>query len=118
MPPMTGAATLVPPNTSQPERFFAVGAYTATPVLGSAIAETSATLRFEHPASVCQLGLPNTVLQPLPAPAHAVSLQPRALAAVLSEVPPTAVTCGDDAGNETPKPESPELAVIATPAWV
>src|SRR5438046_804607 len=118
MPPMSGAATLVPPNTSQPALRLATGPYTATPVLGSAIAETSATVRFEQPASVCQLGFAYVVLQPEPAPLHTVSLQPRVLAAVLSEVPPTAITCGDDAGNETPKPESPELAVIATPAWL
>src|SRR5690348_17229642 len=102
MPPTRGAATLVPPNTSQPERFFATGPYTATPVLGSATAETSATVRFAQPVSVCQLGLAYVVLQPEPAPLHTVSLQPRAVAAVRSEVPPTAITCGDDAGNETP----------------
>src|SRR5689334_21795574 len=102
MPPTSGAATLVPPNTSQPALLRLTGPYTATPVLGSATAETSATVRFEQPASVCQVGLPNTVLQPLPAPLHTVSVQPRVLAAALSEVPPTAVTCGDDAGYSTP----------------
>ena len=58
------------------------------------------------------------MLHPLPAPLHAVSVQPRVLDAVLSEVPPTAVTWGDDAGNWTKKPESPELAVIAMPVWL
>ena len=38
-------------------------------------------------------------LQPLPVPLHTVSLQPRELLAGLRLVPPTATTCGDDAGN-------------------
>jgi len=37
--------------------------------------------------------------------------------AVVSDVPPTAVTSSEAAGYETPKPLSPELAVIATPGW-
>src|ERR1041384_4254463 len=115
---MSGAATLVPPNTGNAVRLRDVGANTATPVLGSAIAETSATVRRAQPVSVCHDGLAYTVLQPLPAPLHAVSVQPRLLAAVRSDVPPTAMTWGDDAGNSTPKPESPELAVTATPAWL
>jgi hypothetical protein len=40
------------------------------------------------------------------------------LDAVVSEVPPTAVTYCDEAGQETPKPLSPEDAVIATPGWL
>src|SRR5205809_2453761 len=102
MPPTSGADTLVPPNTIQPEAWRLVGPYTATPVLGSAIADTSAAARMLQPGSCCQLGLANTVLQPLPAPLHAVSLQPRALPSRTRWVPPTAVTCGDDAGYSTP----------------
>ena len=92
----------MPPNTSQPEFLPRAGPYTATPVLGSATAETSATVRLLQPVSVCQLGLLNTVLQPLPAPLQAVSVKPRAFVAFLRLVPPTAVTCGDEAGNCTP----------------
>ena len=40
--------------------------------------------------------------QPEPAPDQAVSEKPRAVAAVLSVVPPTAVTKGEAAGNCTP----------------
>src|SRR5204863_1770406 len=98
---MIGAATLVPPNTRNAELPEPFGPNTATPVLGSATAETSAIVRREQPVSCCQLGLAYTVLQPLPAPLHTVSVQPRVLLAVLSDVPPTAVTCGDDAGNST-----------------
>src|SRR3954462_10993755 len=73
-PATIGAAALVPPNTSQSEASSESGANTATPVLGSAIADTSATVRREHPVSCCQLGFENLVLQPLPAPLHAVSV--------------------------------------------
>src|SRR5690349_19488781 len=103
MPAMSGADTLVPPNLSQPELLRLTGAYTATPVFGSATAETSATVRWSaQPISVCHAGLAYTVLQPLPAPLHAVSLQPRALDPFLRLVPPTAITWGDEAGNSTP----------------
>jgi len=44
--------------------------------------------------------------------------QPRLLVDVSSEVPPTAVTNLDAAGYPTPKPSSPELAVMATPGWL
>jgi hypothetical protein len=90
---------------------------TATPVFGSATAETSATVRRAQPVSVCHAGFGSNALQPLPAPLHADSIQPRAFAAVVSDVPPTAVTSGEAAGYETPNPLSPELAVIATPGW-
>src|SRR6476620_9047685 len=69
------------------------------------------------PVSVCHPGFGSKALQPLPAPLHADSVQPRAFAAVVSDVPPTAVTSGEAAGYETPNPSSPELAVIATPGW-
>src|SRR5882724_12649466 len=116
MPAISGAATLVPPNTSQAERLALAGPKTATPVLGSATAETSATVRRAQPESVCQVGLAYTALHPLPAPLQAVSLQPRVLLLRTRLVPPTAVTCGEDAGNSTPKPLSPELTVTAIPA--
>src|SRR6266849_2751356 len=73
--PMIGAATLVPPKTSQPLRpLDGVLSYTHTPVLGSATAATSATVRSEHPTSCCQLGLAMYALQPLPEPLHTVSM--------------------------------------------
>src|SRR5262249_26017722 len=98
---MIGDATLVPPKTSQPPLCFEVQ-YTETPVLGSAIAEPSATVRFEQPLSVCHAGLGSYALHPLPAPLHAVSLQPRAFELLEREVPPTAVTYCDAAGYCTP----------------
>src|SRR6266487_659142 len=116
---MIGAETLVPPNTNQPLRpWKAVLSNTATPVFGSATALTSATVRRTQPLSVCQDGLVTKAEQPLPAPLHTVSLQPRLFDAVRRLVPPTAVTKRDAAGNSTPKPESPELAVTATPGWL
>src|SRR5437764_11425878 len=101
---MIGEATLVPPTTFHPPQIRSE-LKMATPVFGSATAETSATLRIEQPASFCQLGLGSQIEQPLPgpsagsvAPPHAVSLQPRALFALTSDVPPTAVTYGEAAG--------------------
>ena len=76
--------------------------YTETPVFGSATAETSATVRFAQPLSVCQLGLVSYAEHPDPAPDHAVSDHPRAVASRVSEVPPTAVTYRDAAGYSTP----------------
>src|SRR6185436_2580613 len=108
---MIGAATLVPPITTNDDSVAELGANTATPELGSATAETSAIVRREHPVSCCQLGLPYTPLHPLPAPLHTNSDQPREFVSVNSDVPPTATTCGDEAGNCTPNPLSPELAV-------
>ena len=48
----SGEATLVPPYTCHAPDW-----YTATPVLGSATAETSASRRLPHTVCVCQLGL-------------------------------------------------------------
>src|SRR5262249_4426489 len=79
---------------------------------------TSATVRRVQPVSCCQVGLATTAEQPLPAPFHTVSVQPRPPVAVRRLVPPTAVTNRDAAGNSTPKPASPELAVIAMPGWL
>ena len=96
---MIGAATLVPPKTYHPLLPVDPGPYTETPVLGSATAATSPTVRLPQPLSVCHDGFAKTVLQPLPVPFHTVSLQPRELLAGVRLVPPTATTCGDDAGN-------------------
>src|SRR3954468_22509187 len=116
---MMGAATLVPPNTSQPPPPVRPKvSYTETPVDGLATAETSATVRRAHPVSCCHDGLGMTPLQPDPAPLHTVSVKPRAEASRVSEVPPTAVTNCDAAGNSTPKPLSPELTVMAMPGWL
>src|ERR671930_2046024 len=110
---MIGDEALVPPTVNKrPEK------KTATPVFGSATAETSATVRREQPVSVCQAGFASNALQPLPAPLHALSVQPRVDELRVSEVPPTAVRKRDAAGYETPKPLSPELAVMATPGWL
>src|SRR4051794_39265725 len=111
---MIGADALVPPTVTH-----APMKSTFTPVSGSATAETSATVRFAQPLSVCHDGLDSKALQPLPAPDHAASVQPRAVAASrVSAVPPTAVRNGEDAGEETPKPLSPELAVTGMPGWL
>src|SRR5690242_10952669 len=106
---MSGADTLVPPNTSQADWVpRPLGPNTATPVLGSATAETSATVRRAQPVSFCQVGFAYTALHPLPAPLQAVSVKPRAVAVLrVKVVPPTAVTFGEAAGNSTPKPLSP-----------
>src|SRR4051794_37787142 len=113
---MIGADALVPPNTIQPGEPNV--SYTATPVFGSATAETSATLRRPHPLSACYAGLAMYAEQPDPAPDQELSEKPRALPSRLSEVPPTAVTYCEAAGNSTPKPLSPELTVMAIPGWL
>jgi hypothetical protein len=59
-------------------------------------------MRFEQPVSCCHDGLAMYLEQPLPAPSQAVSLQPRLFEAGVSELPPTAVTCCDEAGYSTP----------------
>src|SRR5690348_16696354 len=109
---MIGDETLVPPKTSQPPTPPNVS-YTATPVFGSATAETSASARLAQP--VLKLAWPESAAlnaeQPLPAPLHPVSVQPRVPPPWVRWVPPTAVTKCDDAGNCAPKPLSPELAV-------
>src|SRR5262245_7636688 len=112
-----GEEALVPPYTVQP---LAPKVWnTATPVAGSATADTSASARREQlVVTVCQLALASKLEQPEPAPFHAVSVQPRLLLAVRSEVPPTAVTNWEVAGNSEPVPLSPELTVIATPGWL
>ena len=100
---MIGAPTLVPPKTYHlpPAVPPLIPAHHTpqTPVFGSATAATSPTVRLPQPLSVCHDGFAKTVLQPLPVPFHTVSLQPRELLAGVRLVPPTATTCGDDAGN-------------------
>src|SRR3954454_3193469 len=98
---MIGGDALVPPNTIQPGEPNV--SYTATPVFGSATAETSATLGAPQPPSACQDGLATNAEQPEPALDQARSEKPRALASRLSDVPPTAVTRCDAAGNSTSK---------------
>src|ERR1019366_629922 len=89
------------------------------PVFGSATADTSASARLLHPGVILvwNEGFPTLMEQPLPVPLHAVSVHPRALVAVVREVPPTAVTYLPVAGYDAPKLLSPVLAVIATPGW-
>ena len=70
-----------------------------------------------HPVSLWKAGFFSYAEQPLPAPLHAVSDQPRALLAGNKLVPPTLVTDGDEAGHSTPYPASPLLAVIGIPCW-
>src|SRR3954453_3940460 len=111
---MVGADAGVPPTVTH-----APMKRTFTPVSGAATAETWENVRFPQPVSVCQDGLGSKALQPLPAPDHADSVQPRAVDVLrVSDVPPTAVRNGEEAGDETPKPLSPELAVIAMPGWL
>src|SRR4051795_2336837 len=101
---MIGADALVPPKTSQPAApRYAVESYTATPVFGSATADTSASALPEHcVALVCQAGFALRVEQPLPAPDQADSVKPRAFDARCRLVPPTATTESKEAGEPTP----------------
>src|SRR3954451_21874510 len=126
---MMGEATEVPPKVSQPEwPWYAYESYTATPVAGSATAETSATARRLHTAVMagtadCHVGRASRAEQPDPAPSVAVvdqtdSVHPRVEASCVRRVPPTAVTKREAAGYSTRYPASPELAVIATPGWL
>src|SRR5215467_168176 len=116
---MIGADALVPPTSSQVPPVPKVS-YTATPVLGPATAETSLLARRAHwvATPACQDGLASTAEQPEPVPLQTVSAQPRVVAALVSEVPPTAVTNREAAGYSTPKPLSPAEAVTATPGWL
>src|SRR3954469_6331543 len=111
-PAISGAEALVPPAT--PHELLPMplnGPHTATPVLGSATAEMSTSVRIGHPLSDCHDGLSSRAEQPLPVPDHAVSDQPRALASCVSDVPPTATTSGVAAGYCAPRPSSPADAV-------
>src|SRR5205814_1744407 len=119
--PTIGEETLVPPRTIHPLRpTDGVLSYTQTPVLGSATAATSATVRRPHPASCCQSGFAMYTLQPLPEPLQTVStaLRSPVLVAWLSVVPPTAIVYPEAAGNSTPYPASPALTVTAMPGWL
>src|SRR3954451_13867972 len=108
---MIGADALVPPNVAQPMK--PNESYTATPVFGSATADTSATVRRGQTASVCHESLVTKPEQSEPPPAPAASLQPRALRARVRLAPPTAVTYWEAAGNSTPYPLSSEPTVTA-----
>jgi hypothetical protein len=102
----SGELTLVPPTWTQPvapadEPPYV--SYVATPVFGSAIAERSASIRNLQPVSVCHEGFATYALQPLPLSLHAVSVQPRVVpVALVSVVPPTAVTYCEVAGKLAP----------------
>src|SRR5436305_3867798 len=114
MPAIMGAEALVPPKTSQPD--WPKVSKTATPVDGSATAETSEMVRWLQPGSVCQACFLACALQPLPVPTQALSLQPRGLLALRTNVvPPTAITVLKAAGSSVSKPLSPALVVMATP---
>src|SRR5215467_3636835 len=99
---MIGADALVPPYTVQPEAPKVWN--TATPVAGSATADTSASARrLQFVVTVCQLGLAIMLEQPDPVPSveevfHTTSLQPRELLAWVRLVPPTAVMNCEVAG--------------------
>ena len=95
-----GDDALVPPRMIHPPSYVL---YTASPVFGSATAETSATVRCPQPGSVCQLGLGLNALHPLPPSLQAPSTQPRAAVVDWTRlVPPTATTYCDDAGKLAP----------------
>ena len=116
---MIGELALVPPTTIHPVPSLPKVSKTATPVFGSATAETSASMRLVHPVSVSKLGFAMNWLQPEPPSSHAVSVQPRVLELFFVRlVPPAATTNCDVAGNAAPKPLSPELAVIRMPGWL
>src|SRR4051812_18845627 len=93
MPATSGLDALVPPTTIQPP---APALNTATPVLGSATADTSDAARRVQAAvgtaGVWNAGLVITPLHELPAPRHTVSVQPRAALDFTRWVPPTAIT--------------------------
>src|ERR1700691_590594 len=102
-----GEDSLVPPTSFQPPLPLVVS-YTAAPVLGSASAATSLSTRCEQTAvmterAACQDGCGSLEEQPEPVPSvelvsQTLSVQPRELDEVLSEVPPTPTTCGEVAG--------------------
>jgi hypothetical protein len=110
MPATRGDATLVPPYTCHWLPWT-----TATPVFGSATAETSASMRLPQRLCDCHDGLGMYALQPLPESAHTVSAQPRDEDDFASDVPPTASTYCEVAGNSAPYAWSPALAVTRTP---
>src|SRR5215469_13047742 len=98
---MIGEDALVPPTWRKP--FWSKVSKTATPVFGSATAATSLSVRREQPVSVCHDGFASSAEQPAPVPSvlevlQTLSVQPRELLAVLSEVPPTEVTNCEAAG--------------------
>lgn len=102
------------------------GEWTATPVFGSATAETSVSARRLHTVPgrmLCQEGCASSLEHPEPVPSsgplfHAVSLQPRALPASVarvSDVPPTDTTRGDAVEAEPLEAAELANASLATP---
>src|SRR5665213_173464 len=86
------------------------------PGLRSATTARSATLRLPQP-ECCHEPAAKYALQPFPEDAHGLSLQPRAESSCrCSVVPPTAITCDEEAGNSTAR-SSPALATIGKPGW-
>src|SRR5262249_56290301 len=85
-----GEDALVPPTSSQVPPVPKVS-YTATPVLGSATAETSLLARRAHwvATPACQDGLASTAEQPEPVPLQTASAQPPLVAPLVSQAPPT-----------------------------
>src|SRR5215475_6098542 len=107
MAAIIGDEALVPPTSIQPPAPLEVSK-TATPVAGSASAETSLSMRLLQPAgrlsAACHDGFASTVEQPEPVPSepwlvfHTFSVQPREFEAVVRLVPPTDTTIGEAAG--------------------
>src|SRR5215467_7757495 len=100
MPATNGLDALVPPTTTKPP---SLRLNTATPVLGSATADRSEAARrvqaLVGTTPTWNDGSARTRLHVLPAPDHAVSVQPRAAVVDRTRwVPPTANTCSDVLG--------------------
>src|SRR5690348_9845817 len=97
---MIGEDALVPPTMKNPDwPWIGVESKTATPVFGSATAEMSATALREQPVPTLAwpVGWAKVREHPEPAPFQADSVQPRALLALVSVVPPTEMTAGAEA---------------------
>ena len=72
-------------------------------------------VRLAQMLSLCHAGFATNALQPPPLADQSVSDQPRALPSRASDVPPTAMTCDDDAGHCAPAPASPAPNTNGTP---
>src|SRR5205085_465124 len=115
---MIGAEALVPPNTAQPLPPNVRN--TATPVAGSATADTSATVLRGHPGSCCHGGFGDCAEQPEPAPFHAVSLQPRGLLALTSRIVQSGQTAEPRSTSSEISPAQPASGLgsgLAAPFW-
>jgi hypothetical protein len=80
------------------------------------MAATSTRERRAHEETCCQVGLASNAEQA--PPGVATSGHSPLIGDGWSAVAPTAVTYRDAAGYRAPKPESPALAVMATPGWL